>query len=138
VANEAAVEKLKAVYARWHETKGGCVDEWLALLDDNVKFGSVAAGTVHLAFATTYSNKQALGAYFDGLLESWDMLHFTPHEFIVQGDAVAMRGVMSWRNKRTGKVFTSPKADFWRFRDGKAVEFFDFFDTAGAQAAAIP
>jgi len=30
----------------------------------------------------------------------------------------------------------TPKVDFWRFRDGKAVEFYEYFDTACVAAAA--
>jgi ketosteroid isomerase-like protein len=32
-------------------------------------------------------------------------------------------------------VAQSPKADIFRFRDGKIVEFLEFFDTAAAAAA---
>jgi hypothetical protein len=31
-----------------------------------------------------------------------------------------------------------PKVDIWRFRDGKAVEFYEMFDTTAAFAAATP
>jgi hypothetical protein len=42
-----------------------------------------------------------------------------------------------------GKPFTlyaasSTNPDCWRFRDGKAVEFYEMFDTAAAFAAATP
>jgi hypothetical protein len=56
------------------------------------------------------------------------------HEFVAQGDAVVMRGTMAWTNNATGKSFHSPKLDFWRFRNGKAIEFYEFFDTAAAIA----
>ena len=64
------------------------------------------------------------------------MLDFTVGEFVAQDDVVVMRGTMAWRHRRTGKTFTSPKVDFWRFRNGKAIEFFEYFDTAGALSAA--
>jgi hypothetical protein len=57
-------------------------------------------------------------------------------EFIAQGDAVFMRGSTAWRNKRTGRTAETPKVDFWRFRDGKAVEFYEYYDTARVIAAA--
>jgi len=47
-----------------------------------------------------------------------------------------MRGSTAWRHKRTGKVADTPKVDFWRFRDGKAVEFYEYYDTAAVFAAA--
>ena len=135
IANVAA---LTTAYKLWNDSKGGSVDHWLGLLTDDVNFGSLAAGAVHMAFATDYDNKQKLKSYFDGLRMDWEMIHFTVDEFIAQNDSVVMRGRVAWRNKRTGKVCNSPKVDYWRFRDGKAVEFFEYFDTAGAQAAATP
>ncbi len=37
--------------------------------------------------------------------------------------------------KRTGKVVNTPEADSWRFENGKAVEFYEFYDTAQVTAA---
>jgi ketosteroid isomerase-like protein len=66
------------------------------------------------------------------------MIHYTVEEFIAQGDAVFMRGSTARRNKRTGRTAETPKVDFWRFRDGKAVEFYEYYDTARVIAAAAP
>ena len=57
-------------------------------------------------------------------------------EFIAQGDSVVARGSTAWVNKKTGKKAETPKVDFWRFRDGMAVEFYEYFDTACVAAAA--
>ena len=75
-------------------------------------------------------------AYFDGLLTDWTMVHYTIDEYIAQGDTVVARGSTAWVNKQTGKRAETPKVDFWRFRDGKAVEFYEYFDTACVAAAA--
>jgi len=64
------------------------------------------------------------------------MLHYEVHQLVAQDDAVFARCSTSWRNKRTGKTFDTPKADFWRLRDGKIVEFYEYFDTAQVMAAA--
>jgi uncharacterized protein len=48
---------------------------------------------------------------------------------------VVMIGHCAWRNKATGKVVSTPKADSWRFANGKAVEFYEYFDTAQVHAA---
>jgi uncharacterized protein len=47
-----------------------------------------------------------------------------------------MLGRCSWRYKKTGKVVSTPKCDSWRFANGKAVEFYEYFDTAQVHAAA--
>ena len=130
------VSLLKKAYARWHETRGGSVDDWMALIDDNVRFGSLAQNAPQMTFATSYKSRAALKSYFDGLRAEWEMIHYTMNEFVAEGEAVVARGHVAWRNKRTGKEVETPKIDFWRFRDGKAVEFYEYFDTARAFAAA--
>jgi len=36
------VATLKDAYRRWHESKGGSVDHWMAICADDIKFGSLA------------------------------------------------------------------------------------------------
>jgi len=57
-------------------------------------------------------------------------------ECFAQGDLVLALGSCAFRNKRTGKVLDTPKADFHKFRNGKTCEFFEFYDTAQAIAQA--
>ena len=108
----------------------------MGLVADDVKFSSLAQGAPPVAFTRTYTNREALRGYFEGLLADWEMIHYTVHEFVAQGDAVFMRGATAWRHKRTGKAVDTPKVDFWRFRNGKAVEFYEYYDTASVIAAA--
>lgn len=39
------------------------------------------------------------------------------------------RGSTAWTCKKTGKTAETPKIKFWRFKDGKAVEYYEYFDT---------
>ncbi len=64
------------------------------------------------------------------------MIHYKTDHFIAEGDNIAVRGSTAWRNRKTGKVCDTPKADFWTFRDGKVVEFHEYYDTAALIAAA--
>ena len=41
----------------------------------------------------------------------------------------------AWRFRKTGKVVWTQKADSWRLNGGKAVEFYEFYDTAQVLAA---
>jgi ketosteroid isomerase-like protein len=77
-----------------------------------------------------------LQGYFDSLLVDWEMEYCTIDEYIAQGDAVFARGSCKWINKKTRKPTETPKVDFWRFRNGKAVEFYEYFNTACVVAAA--
>jgi ketosteroid isomerase-like protein len=128
---------LREAYALWHDSKGASIEHWMGLLSENISFGSLAGGAVPtLPFATYYDSRRALHGYFELLLRDWEMIYFTTQEFVAQGEAVVVRGSTAWRNRKTGKIFATPKVDFWRFRNGKAIEFFEYFDTAGAVQAA--
>jgi len=130
------VELLKEAYQRWHDSKGGSLDHLLSFVADDIVFGSIARGAAPLAFTQPVSNKAALRGYFDGLLGDFSMNHYTVHDYVADGDIVFVRCTTSWTNKKTGKPFETPKADFWRFRDGKVVEFYEFYDTAQVMASA--
>ena len=127
---------LKEAYKLWHDSKGGSVDHLMSMVSDDIRFGSIARGAAPLAFTQPVSNKEALRGYFDGLLGDFAMIHYTVENYVAEGDIVFVRCTTSWRSKKTGKSFETPKADFWRFRDGKVVEFYEFYDTAQVMAAA--
>jgi len=63
------------------------------------------------------------------------MLDWHVDQFIAQGDRVVVLSRCTWRYKRTGKTVSTPKADSWRLADGKAVEYFEYYDTAQVHAA---
>jgi ketosteroid isomerase-like protein len=139
VSSEANnVEILKEAYRQWHETRGGSVDHFMGICDQNISFGSLPRGEAPMQFAAQYDNREVLRGYFKGLLDQWSMNYYEVKQFIAQGDMVVMQGFCSWTNKATGKKVETPKVDIWRFRDGKAVEFYELFDTAAAFAAATP
>ena len=133
------VEILKAVYTRWSDTKGESVDDWLKICADDIDFGSLAQGAApKVQYLTSYSSRDALKEYFGGLARDWDMLDWRTEESIAQGDRVVVLSQCTWRYKKTGKVVTTPKADTWRLADGKAVAFYEYFDTAQVMLAMAP
>jgi len=130
------VEILKAAYERWSRSRGASADEWLKICADNIAFGSLAHGAPQGAkYLTSYRSRDALREYFAGLAQDWEMLEYVPEHFVAQGDRVVMLGRCAWRYKKTGKVVATPKCDSWRFDGGKAVEFFEYYDTAQVHAA---
>ena len=138
MADEARnVEILKQAYQRWHDTRGGSADHWMSICADNIAFGSIAQGAVQGAhYLTAYRSRDALKDYFGGLTRDWEMIEYVAEHFVAQGERVVMLGRCGWRNKKSGKVVSTPKADSWRFAGGKAVEFYEYFDTAQVHAAA--
>ena len=49
---------------------------------------------------------------------------------IADGERVAVRITTTVTSKATGRQASFESAHFWRFRDGKAVELIEIFDTA--------
>ena len=133
------VEILKAAYKRWSDSKGASVDDWMKICDADIAFGSLAQGAAPpVQYMTAYSNRDKLKDYFAGLARDWEMQEYVAEDYVAQGDRVVMLGRCSWRFKKTGKVVSTPKCDVWRMKDGKAVEYFEYYDTAQVMAAAVP
>jgi uncharacterized protein len=130
------LDKLKDAYRQWHESKGGSIDVWLDLMADDVNVRSLADGGPGAEFTSQIRSKAEFKRYFDGLLGDWEMLNYKTGDFIADGDWIAMRGSTAWRNRATGRTVDTPKADFWKFKNGKIVEFHEFYDTAALFAAA--
>jgi ketosteroid isomerase-like protein len=135
-ANNVAV--LTEAYSQWHRSRGTSVAHWMSICAENIAFGSLIQGAApKVAYMTGYNARAELGRYFEGLARDWDMIEYKVDQFVAQNDRVVMLGHCAWRNKHTGKVVTTPKADSWRFANGKAVEFYEYFDTAQVHAAVV-
>ena len=129
------VEILKQAYSSWAKTKGASADQWLSICADNICFGSLAQGPAGAQYLTAFQERNALKDYFAGLSRDWEMLDYVTVHYIAQDDRVVVLGHCAWKFKQTGKIVETPKADSWRFKDGKAVEYYEFYDTAQVHAA---
>ncbi len=132
------VATLTEAYRRSSDSKGASADHWISICDDNIRFGSIAEPLTVVAYMASYRSRDELGQYFAGITRDWEMLEYRVDHFVAQGDRVVMLGHCSWRAKGSGQVVSTPKADSWRFADGKAVEFYEFFDTAQVMMAMAP
>ncbi len=131
------VEILKKAYALWNDTRAESVQEWISLMADDVEFRSLAGGAPGMEFTRDCRSKSDVERYFAELVRDWQMIHYTVDHFIAQGDRVAVLGSCGWKSLKTGKIVETPKGDFIRLRDGKVIEFFEFYDTAKAAAASV-
>ncbi len=129
---------LTEAYRRWADSKGASADHWISICDPDIRFGSIAEPLKAVAYMGSYRSRDELRQYFAGITRDWEMLDYRADHFVAQGDRVVMLGHCSWRAKASGQVVSTPKADSWRFADGKAVEFFEFFDTAQVMQAMAP
>jgi uncharacterized protein len=128
---------LKQAYAKWSASKGASGDDWSAVFADQIKFGSIAQGGHGTAYLTAYQSRDDLVQYFAGISRDWEMLEYVTENFVAQDDRVVVLARCSYRFKRNGNVMSTPKVDSWRFAGGKAVEFYEYYDTAKLQQATI-
>jgi uncharacterized protein len=129
---------LKRAYSDWDNSKGAGTDYMMDLFHKDVQFTSLADGAEGVAFTSSRKGKEEFLNYIDGLTRDWEMIFYRVDDYIAQGDRVVAIGSTSWRNKKTRKVVTTPKVDIWRMKNGKAVEFAEYYDTAKLIAAAQP
>ena len=129
--DHANVALLRGAYARWAETKGGNVDEILAMMDDEIVMDSVLPPEMPLEISGTHSRKHGVAAYFGGLLDNWEMVDWRVDRFIADaaGDDIVMIGHCHWRPRASGREVGSAKIDVWHFEGGRATRFYEMFDT---------
>lgn len=132
------IARLKQAYAQWSGQKGADCQCWMDLMAEDVSLGSLADGAPEMSFSARRNSRDQILDYLNELTRDWDMLSFDMGDFIAQGDRVVAIGRVAWRNKATGKIADTPKIDVWRFRDGKAVDFIEFYDTARSFEATRP
>ncbi len=132
----AFLETLRKSQELWSSSKASSIEQWLALIDDDVTWTSLADGAPGMEFSKSVRGKAQVEQYFQQLAEDWEMLDCKMDDFISEGDRVVAIGTHSWKHRRTGKSVTTPKVEIVRVKDGKIVEFFEMYDTAKAIAAA--
>ena len=76
-----------------------------------------------------------MGQFFASLVDTQEVQHFDPREFIAQGDKVVALGHYAWRVKSSGREFGGDFAHVFTVHDGKVLRFHEYMDTAAAAAA---
>ena len=133
---DVPIEELKLAYTNWRETKGGNLDQVLDLFDDRIEMHSVLEPDVQHELARVQRSREDTKNYFRELLDNWEMIDFPTERIVADGDTVVWIGRCHWRNKHDGKEIDTPKIDVWTFQGGKAVRFFEMFDSLGFVRAA--
>jgi ketosteroid isomerase-like protein len=77
-----------------------------------------------------------LAGIFTRLATEWDKFTVTPEEVIGLGDTVIARGRYRGTYKGTGAAVDAQFAHVWKLRDGQAVSFQEYTDTAQFRDAA--
>ncbi len=134
----ANIAALRNAYEQWDKTKGQSLNTWMALIDEPFRLISMAGGRPGAEFTCEGCCRDDVQRYLGGLTGQWTMEYFRVDRYLADGDTVVAIGSTAWTNKATGKRFETLKADLWEFRDGKAVSFTEFYDSACVLEAAMP
>ena len=105
-----------------------------ALLAEDVSYNSVA-GLKDFRFAGPCHGRDAFVENIGRIAEDYELEKYKVHQSVAQGDLIASHADVAFRYRKTGKVGRTEKIDLFRFRDGRIVEFNEFFDTLTARAA---
>lgn len=131
--------RLKAAYAAWSEQGPNALPVWRDLLARDFIIRSVGGNTAApVEFAVEKGVRDDALAYLWGIFDQWDIVSYRPETFVCEADRIAVVSACAFRNKQTKKIAEFRIANFWRFRDGKAVEMVEVFDTAAALKAGTP
>jgi ketosteroid isomerase-like protein len=126
--NATTVGKMYEAFGR------GDIPYILSHLADNCKW--IGAGEGALPQGGTYIGRDAVN-FFMKLNDSVEFESFNPISINnINEDEVVVFGNMSGKSKATGKRSASDWVMHWKFnKEGKAVYFQDFFNTAAAYIA---
>jgi ketosteroid isomerase-like protein len=132
----ANLRKMRRFFKSYEASKGANYPELLAMIAPAATWTSLANGARGLPFTAPRTSREQIRAFFEELGKDWEMLSFQMLDVISGGPFVIAYGRVEFRNRHTGKVFSSPKADVFRFDGEQIVEFIEYYDTAGAVQAA--
>ena len=132
-------QRLEAAYDAWAASGGTTPAAFHDLLDDGIEFHSILERVFPCErLSGPFSGKAAVIAYWAALAESWQLISSRTDAIVEEGDRVVWIGRARWRNRRTLREMASPRVDVWTVWQGRAIRYFQMFDSASfAQAAGL-
>jgi ketosteroid isomerase-like protein len=118
-----------AIARRSYEASSGDLEAVVADMHEEIRWAQ-AQGLPH---GGLYEGISAVRRHIFEPLDDewWSEFHAVPHEFLDAGAEVVVLGRYTGRAKGTGKALDVPYVHVWSFRDGQAIRFRQFLDTAG-------
>lgn len=127
---ELNVATLREAYRLWRDTKGGSIDHWISICAEKIVFSSIIQSADPANYKKLYIHRDEMRVYLGAIEADWEMLEFETEHFVAQGDRVVALGYIRRRHRKNGASVWTPFAHSWRFENGLAVEYYEFFDTA--------
>jgi hypothetical protein len=113
--------------------RAGDIKALLTLLSDDIEWQLPEIENV--PFAGKRRGHEQMGQFFASLVDTQEVQHFEPREFIARGDKVVALGHYAWHVKSTGREFGGDFAHVFTMSNGKVKRFHEYMDTAAAAAA---
>jgi ketosteroid isomerase-like protein len=88
-----------------------------------------------MPWAGRYHGPEEVREFFETLTDNLEVLEFSPHQFLADGDTVMVTGHERDRIMATGKVLELDWAHCFTIEEGKITRFQDYQDTASIKAA---
>ncbi|HSJ18605.1 MAG TPA: nuclear transport factor 2 family protein, partial [Solirubrobacterales bacterium] len=88
--------------------------------------------------ADVYRGRDALRAFLEEFLESWDRFHQEVEEVVVVGDRAALMIHLTARGRGSGAEVNARYAHVWTLRDGLGVRVDAYYDRDAALRAIKP
>lgn len=104
------------------------VDEVLTYFDSKAKFRIVASPELGV-LGECKSGHDELRPAFETLFQTWDWTNFLIKDIIVGGDKVVVHSGGEMRHTPSGTDFNFETLDILKLKDGKIIDFIEFFDT---------
>ena len=113
--------------------KAGDIEGLLNLFAEDITW--TLPEMVGVPFAGARTGRASVAEFFGTVGTAQDALQFEPRELIAEGDKVIALGSYTWRVKANNREFTSAFAHAWTIRNGKAIAFHEYMDTAACRDA---
>ncbi len=124
-SNKALLSKCYDAYARFDP-------EPLVRLFDGAASYNTVGRREDFTFAGPCYGRSAVLDNIARIHADYDLEKYEISRMIAQDDLVAVHADIGFRYKSTGNLVAVDKVDLFRMRDGKIIEFNEFFDTASA------
>ena len=127
-------ENVSLVQGMYDAFAEGDVPTVLAAMDPQIVWNE--AENFPYADGNPYVGPDAVVAgVFQRLVDEWEYWTLNIEQLLDAGDSVVALGRYDAKNKKTGAVISAQFVHVWNLRDGKAVRFQQYADTAQVAAA---
>lgn len=127
------ISNTKIVQNVYENFRSGDIKALLNLLSEDIEWQLPEIENV--PFGGKRRGHEEMGQFFASLVDTQEVQHFEPREFIAHEDKVVALGHYAWHVKSTGREFGGDFAHVFTIRDGKVIRFHEYMDTAAAAAA---